>query len=502
MSYPFVKCLNPQFVRNKYTGETILSSCGKCEACANRKASLYTLKCQLESESHAYCMFVTLTYNQVSIPLMMPKYIGFETYTKADGSTYIHNKYENDVLVELTPRLGRGTILGTSDLGYLSSQSLLAKCQTFNLYPHLSKRDLQLFIKRLRKHASKISTDKIRYFAAGEYGPVHFRPHYHLLLWFSDKTLYKAIHEIIHKSWSYGRIDVETSRGKSASYVAKYVTSNSVLPRIFKQKSVSPFCLHSAHLGEMVLKQDKETIYQQTFEDFSYRCCQVNDNHQQFFVWSSLSSWYFPKCKGFSTRTSSLNYYAYRLYATTRDWTKKTLVANQARYILNTLFGVFQIFGSTNQFHSDPLINDLLCYFVTSCDINLYDTANYDKYYRRIYMELRLSKHFLKNICDGDERYETIIHYMDKITDFYTQAEKYHHKYNLEQQEEFDFESEEDYVFFYPSGHEHSFELEKLTNSSYYRSFKANTEIQTRKRLKHKELNDANGIFLNYYILN
>lgn len=44
---------------------------------------------------------------------------------------------------------------------------------------HLSKRDLQLFLKRLRKH---FNNKKIRFFACGEYGDKKGRPHYHIIL--------------------------------------------------------------------------------------------------------------------------------------------------------------------------------------------------------------------------------------------------------------------------------------------------------------------------------
>lgn len=43
----------------------------------------------------------------------------------------------------------------------------------------LSKRDAQLFIKRLR---SALPDQKIRYFIAGEYGPTTMRPHLHMIL--------------------------------------------------------------------------------------------------------------------------------------------------------------------------------------------------------------------------------------------------------------------------------------------------------------------------------
>ena len=52
-----------------------------------------------------------------------------------------------------------------------------------NLPPNasLSKSDLQKFFKRLRKDLSYVDR-KIKYFAAGEYGPKTNRPHYHAIV--------------------------------------------------------------------------------------------------------------------------------------------------------------------------------------------------------------------------------------------------------------------------------------------------------------------------------
>lgn len=44
----------------------------------------------------------------------------------------------------------------------------------------LRKKDFQLFMKRLRK---EFPDDHIRYFAAGEYGDKHLRPHYHAIIY-------------------------------------------------------------------------------------------------------------------------------------------------------------------------------------------------------------------------------------------------------------------------------------------------------------------------------
>lgn len=100
---------------------------------------------------------------------------------------------------------------------------------------HLQPRDLQLFIKRLRKHAhsngSGIDRDRsssIRYFACGEYGDSTNRPHYHALLFncgFNDrekvgKDLYSS--PLLEQLWPYGQNRLGDCTPAAASYIAQY----------------------------------------------------------------------------------------------------------------------------------------------------------------------------------------------------------------------------------------------------------------------------------------
>lgn len=83
----------------------------------------------------------------------------------------------------------------------------------------ISKRDLQLFMKRLRKHDK---SNSIRYFAVGEYGSHYGRPHYHVLLFNTSET-------DVRKAWvdSKGRpigiVHVGTVTAASVAYVTKYI---------------------------------------------------------------------------------------------------------------------------------------------------------------------------------------------------------------------------------------------------------------------------------------
>lgn len=81
----------------------------------------------------------------------------------------------------------------------------------------LVKRDLQLFLKRLR---TSIYPVQVRYFGVGEYGEQTFRPHYHLVLY----GLGRENHQVINQAWGLGLIHIGDVTMNSIQYVAGYVT--------------------------------------------------------------------------------------------------------------------------------------------------------------------------------------------------------------------------------------------------------------------------------------
>jgi len=81
---------------------------------------------------------------------------------------------------------------------------------------HLQKRDVQLWLKRVREH---FSPRKIRYFLVGEYGEVTFRPHYHVILFgvgYAESSQAVSL-------WIQGLSHVGTAEQGSLSYVCGYV---------------------------------------------------------------------------------------------------------------------------------------------------------------------------------------------------------------------------------------------------------------------------------------
>lgn len=90
----------------------------------------------------------------------------------------------------------------------------------------VSKRDCQLFIKRLRKRLKK----PIRYYLVAEYGDKSFRSHYHLILFghaFLDGSLALGnnlyTHQDLIDTWSHGHVSIGQCTPASIQYCCNYV---------------------------------------------------------------------------------------------------------------------------------------------------------------------------------------------------------------------------------------------------------------------------------------
>lgn len=126
----------------------------------------------------------------------------------------------------------------------------------------LRKRDLQLFLKRLR---AAIAPDKIRFYACGEYGLKSLRPHYHLIVFNWPKC--QDIYEMVRTRWPKGFVSVKAVKPSHFRYVAKYCSSYSELPDIYRSKKMRPFAtmslrpaIGSQYLTDQMVSYHRESL--------------------------------------------------------------------------------------------------------------------------------------------------------------------------------------------------------------------------------------------------
>lgn len=141
--------------------------CGKCDACLSNKRKEWYVRCWYELKEAQNAWFVTLTYDD-------------EHLVWSDG------------------------------------------------IPTLSKVDVQLFIKRLRKSLGT----KLKYYAVGEYGEHFERPHYHILF-FNLLNDLAATQKLLEEAWKVksptgekvpiGLIHVGVVEPASINYCLKYI---------------------------------------------------------------------------------------------------------------------------------------------------------------------------------------------------------------------------------------------------------------------------------------
>lgn len=134
--------------------------------------------------------------------------------------------------------------------------------------PCFRSKDITDFLKRLRISLSrkfKIDDEAFSYFICSEYGSLHGRPHYHLLLFFRQKIDPLRLSLLVSKTWKLGRTDgipfrsafyvnqhnvIKNSRLgdilAAAKYVTKYVEKDCKLQAIIDKRIKAAECIISS----------------------------------------------------------------------------------------------------------------------------------------------------------------------------------------------------------------------------------------------------------------
>lgn len=524
--YPFTKCLNPQRIINKYTGEQLVVPCGHCAACNQRKSARYAFQADCERVCNKYCLFVTLTYANSFVPRMR----AFNIEKTSDEFGYEYSMFD-----VTTPRNETDFSLGF--LGKVRYDApryseLIRKMHLFGDIPYLRKQDLQLFLKRLRKY---LPDYEIRYFACGEYGPDKFRPHYHLLLYVNDSELVQPTETItlsefpqwtwpknkkvkpqptdklsileyyIRKSWQYGIVDTElVQQGSCSSYVASYVSGSQSLPPFLEMATAKPFCVHSRFLGRKIFRSQLISVLSTPFKDFITRCLTCFAEPKTVTLGYENYSYYYPKCKRYAVADSSERLKLYTSYCTLRDYFGcKTSLMDYAAEVVD-LLRLKRYINSDMQYYQDyyhvfrqsysDSIEELaeLLYSYSDLSPSPMDSTDWDKVRCSIYTQLLLSRNFCDNckIANISPQY-----YLSKIEDFYRELDYMHLTSFFESQQSYfakDYADSADLVYFYNNS---DYDFDEFKNSFAYRSYKCNVQDLAKQLVKHKLQNDKNDIF-------
>lgn len=269
-------CQHRSFITNRYTGQRIAVDCGQCDYCIYKRAQKASMRVKTAGSAFKYSYFVTLTYDNEHIPLMNcevlhseyedalgisgDKVFGYEYHSyipvseyQSEDSSRLHHIFFTQVQGTVPFNREIKEYVPVKDNWFLSMdaiRSFIRKTQAVdnsvypvaekygvnNLIPFLNYVDVQNYIKRLRKYLFQAlgSYETLHFYAVGEYGPVHFRPHYHILLFTNSREVSEALRQCHDKSWKLGRSDFQVARGGASSYVASYVNSLCSAPLLYR----------------------------------------------------------------------------------------------------------------------------------------------------------------------------------------------------------------------------------------------------------------------------
>lgn len=172
--------------------------CGKCLPCQKKRRSDWSLRLEHEYLFSDSAYFITLTYNDASLPRTKE---GYPTLFKKHVQDYI-KRLRND-------------------------------------HTKYVKKQFKVTAKQVYQHSKKI-----RYYAVGEYGSKTRRPHYHLLLFNMDIANLSPLTNQWKNTQTgvkFGHVDIGTVTGSSINYVTKYMFKDFYK----KDKRQKPFALMS-----------------------------------------------------------------------------------------------------------------------------------------------------------------------------------------------------------------------------------------------------------------
>lgn len=162
----------------------------------------------------------------------------------------------------------------------------------------LVKKDLQDFIKRLRDRLDKLNREKIRYFAAGEYGEINNRPHFHIIFYgLKADKIYLGINkkknilytdELIKKAWGKGRISVQEFDLHEIPYISLYETPKEQFKKAYKMTMEKAKKLKE--LSKTLIRFDKKAR-RNLIEELNEIIKQLKKTKEEYYAVKEFNTW-------------------------------------------------------------------------------------------------------------------------------------------------------------------------------------------------------------------
>ena len=359
------------------------------------------------------------------------------------------------------------------------------------LLKYVNYRDYQLFAKRFRKYLfTKIgSYEKISSYVVSEYSPRTFRPHFHILFFFDSDEVAENIRQAVYQSWKLGRVDTQLARDSAGSYVSGYLNSVVSLPRIFTDVS---FTKNKSRFSKLFgYESFRQTVGtpEEAVERLSERVrfvrngkpCEFNPPVSYI---SRLLPRFVPYSSNFSveTRTVLRSIRGILQLFRRNEPFKKETPTNLSEFIHTYIVTLYEKYGYSYATLPECL-RVFLAYTRSEKEIHYFTDSLKNKLSRPFYIYKRfcscgLSDDYLISLCDE---------YMSK-----RRSQALSNQLSI-QEEMFEREGYSDDLLslFYIN------KPQKKVNNNYFQEWKDKNYYEVHYiRVKHKNLNDENNVFL------
>ena len=180
----FDYCLSP--VRINTSKGFSYFPCGRCDGCSVHKANVWSQRLSMEIDNSSHTLFFTLTYDNHYLPYLV------KCCNLDDGNEYWVSDHGSNYRFNGKCDVQRKDGICFRDFGF---DSVPVTNLDGQIIPYVSKKDIQLYFKIVRKKLSDYGTtiNKFRSFCISEYGETRFRSHYHILIFCNDESLAKVL---------------------------------------------------------------------------------------------------------------------------------------------------------------------------------------------------------------------------------------------------------------------------------------------------------------------